>query len=798
MIIYVSTKSGFIDDVSKNRIEDKILTLFKRQLRQSTGESEINSWKNSMQYMHNVLVHSKIPDDAGVAIEYNIPQTSKRIDFILTGQDGNRRDTAVIVELKQWQEVWRTEKDGIVTTVLNGRKVDTNHPSFQAWSYAALLEDFNEAVRTERIQLSPCAYLHNCSSPHEINHPFYAEHTGKAPSFLKADVEKLTEFIENFVKHGDRGKLIYRIDQGKIKPSKSLADALLNMIQGNKEFLLIDDQKLVYETALALADKAERHGKQVLLVEGGPGTGKSVVAINLLVEITKREKVVHYVTKNAAPRQVYQSKLAGTLSRTRIENMFQGSGKYVDKEKNCIDVLVVDEAHRLNEKSGMFQNLGENQIKEIIHAAKLSVFFIDEDQRVTWKDAGRKSDIRQWAKRAGAAITELALQSQFRCNGSNGYLAWLDHTLQIRETANRSLEGVDYDFRVFDDPIQLRQVIFEKNLESNKARIVAGYCWDWISRADKRKTDINFPEHGFKMRWNLTDDGGLWILKPDSVNEVGCIHTCQGLELDYIGVIIGPDFLVRDGRVVVSPASRAKTDQSLKGYKQMARVNPDAAFAKAAEIIKNTYRTLMTRGQKGCFIFCTDPETNAFFKQMASTAMKGCQMAEQVPYAGIPLTILDAADVRPYENAVPVYDLRIAAGIFSEEQQARDCDWVELPDPFTAKPGYFVARVVGHSMNRRIASGSWCLFRTPSAGSRNGKIVLVQHRNIQDQDLGQFAIKTYYSEKSFVGDEWRHERIILKPDTTASGYHDIILEKDEAVDLRILGEFVASLGQRPD
>ena len=329
MIVYASTKSGFIDDVAQNRIEDRILTHFRRQLRHSTTESEINSWKNSMQYMHNLLVHSAVPDDAGVAIEYSIPQTAKRVDFILTGQDETRRDTAVIVELKQWTDAWRTEKDGIIATILQGRKVETSHPSFQAWSYAALLEDFNEAVRKEQIQLSPCAYLHNCTVPHEINHSFYREHTDKAPSFLKSDVDKLTAFIEKFVKFGDSGQLIYRIDQGKIKPSKNLADSLLGMLQGNKEFLLVDDQKLVYETALALSNKAERGRKQVLIVEGGPGTGKSVVAINLLVELTNREKLVHYVTKNSAPRQVYQSKLTGAFKKSRIDNLFKSSGTYV-------------------------------------------------------------------------------------------------------------------------------------------------------------------------------------------------------------------------------------------------------------------------------------------------------------------------------------------------------------------------------------------------------------------------------------------------------------------------------------
>lgn len=798
MIVYASTKSDFVDDVRANRIEDKILTLFHRCLGRSTSRSEVDAWRNSMQYMHNILVHSRVPDTAGVAIEFNIPQTSKRIDFILTGEDDRGHATVVIVELKQWQEARRTGMDGVVTTALQGREVETNHPSLQAWSYAAMLEDFCETIRDEGIRLHPCAYLHNCISPNEINHPFYAEHTERAPAFLKADSDKLTSFIERFVKRGDRGDLIYRIDRGRIRPSKSLADALVGMLRGNREFLLIDDQKLVYETALALAGKAEKGCKQVLIVEGGPGTGKSVVAVNLLVEFINREKTAHYVTKNAAPRLVYRCKLSGTLTRSRIENLFRGSGCYVDAKPDEIDVLIVDEAHRLNEKSGMYQNRGENQIKEIIRSSKLSVFFIDEDQRVTWKDAGSSAEIKQRATLADAVVTEMALQSQFRCNGSNAYLAWLDHVLQIRETANHTLASGDFDFRVFDNPAQLRQIITEKNRVCNKARMVAGYCWDWSSKNDKRKTDIRLPEYGFEMRWNLREDGGLWILRPESVNEIGCIHTCQGLEMDYVGVIVGPDLVVRNGAIHTIPEKRSRMDASLKGLKKLAALDSSAAAARASTIIKNTYRTLMTRGQKGCYIFCTDPETNEYFRRALDSAAEPAARTAGSPHEGIHLRVLDPSDVQPYRNAVPLFDLRIAAGDFSDPQTVESCDWVELPEPFTARPGYFVTRIVGESMNRRIPSGSWCLFRANPTGSREGKVVLVQHRDIQDPDHGQFTVKIYHSEKSYAEDRWQHAQIILRPDSLSSGFSDIVLERDEAVDLKVVGEFVASLGQRMD
>lgn len=613
MIIYQSTKDAFVQDVFGNAIDQILLDFYYKATGRLVGESEQESWKKSMRYMRDVLRDEEIPGDSGVSIEYQIPQTSKRIDFILTGQNAAGVDHAMLIELKQWSEVQLSDKDGIVSTSFFG---EVSHPSYQVWSYAALLQGFNETVYEENIQLRPCAYLHNYIEDNVIKNAFYGEYLDKAPVFLEGDTEKekLQTFIKRFVKYGDKTRIMYRIDAGRIKPSKSLADSLAKMLKGNQEFIMIDDQKVVYETALSMAKKASDKQKNVLIVQGGPGTGKSVVAINLLVALTKLGLVTQYVTKNAAPRTVYESMLTGTLKRTEIGNLFSGSGSYIDIEKNSFDALIVDEAHRLNEKSGMFKNLGENQIKEIIEASKFSIFFIDEDQKVTWHDVGESEEVLKWADKSKARVQKLELSSQFRCNGSNGYLAWLDDVLQIRETANKKLTEGEYDFQIVDSPIKLRDLIFERNKIKNKARLVAGYCWNWISRHDRALLDIRIDEYEFGMRWNLASDGNLWILALDSVNEVGCIHTCQGLELDYIGVIVGPDLVVREGKVVTRPEYRARTDSSLKGYKQAFKKDPAAAAKKADAIIKNTYRTLMTRGMKGCYVFFTDEETQQYFQ----------------------------------------------------------------------------------------------------------------------------------------------------------------------------------------
>lgn len=705
MIVYTANKQEFINDVKSEKIHEIIHSQFQRKLLRKASKSEVLSWQNSMQRMLPVLEDSGIPNDSGVHIEYNLPSTSKRIDFILTGRDAENREKAVIIELKQWSEVEKTDKDGVVKTWLGGTVKEANHPSYQAWSYAAHIQDFNQTVRDEDIGLEPCAFLHNMSSESVIRDSFYEPHLKNAPVFISRDAKLLSEFLKKHVKYGDSTEIMYRIENGKIKPSKHLADALASMMKGNREFILLDDQKLAYETAVKLAMGIASGKKQTLLINGGPGTGKSVLAINMLVEFINRGFVTHYVSKNAAPRAVYKAKLTGTLTKNRISNLFKGSGSYYDCASNSIDILIVDEAHRLNAKSGLYSNLGENQIKELIDVAKLTVFFIDEDQRVTLKDIGNADEIKVWSLQFKSIVHEISLQSQFRCNGSDGYLAFTDDLLQIRQTANPDIEGLGYEIRVFDNPIELKKQVLLKNAE-NKARIVAGYCWDWKSKKNPNAFDIEFPEFKFKAQWNLGSDGSTWAIAKNSVDQIGCIHTCQGLEFDYVGVIIGPDLVVRDGVAITNGFKRSKNDQSIKGFKSQFKSNPEEAAQRVDAIIKNTYRTLMTRGQKGCFIYCTDKETNDYFKARINALPQN----ENRKYAGLRYPVRTAGEVIPYENSVPVVEIGSASKEFKYKNES-EVEWVMLPKKYVSTD-YFVARFQGKSKYEKVLPGDWCLFKS--------------------------------------------------------------------------------------
>ena len=607
-----------MSDTENDVLETKLYDAIKNKMNRSTGLSELNSWRNSLKEMYITLNDSNIPSDVGVAIEYNIPQTSKRVDFLISGYGKDNKGNVIIVELKQWEKLQAIEgQEAIVETFTGGANRRVVHPSYQAWSYAALIKDYNEYVQDADIELHPCAYLHNY--PRVENDPLdakqYKEVLADAPAFTYGQRDALRNFIKKSIITGDNEDTLVKIEHGKIRPSKQLQDSISGMLKGNKEFIMLDEQKVVYENILSLSTKCQKDGKKrTIIVEGGPGTGKTVVAINLLAELTKRNQFVQYVSKNAAPRTVYGYKLKGTMKKSSVDNLFKGSGCYTEAPMNSVGTILADEAHRLNEKSGMFQNMGENQIKEIIHASRCSVFFIDESQRVTTSDIGSIAEIEKWAERENSEVIKMELVSQFRCNGSDGYLAWVDDVLQIRDTANYDLEGIDYDIRICDSPKEMEHIVIEKNRIRNRARILAGYCWNWPkdTRNDVNYHDIKIGDYG--ISWNL-DGGDAFAINPDSVHEAGCIHTSQGLEFDYVGVIIGDDMRYENGEIVTDYSKRAKTDQSMKGIKGLAKDDPEKASQLADEIIKNTYRTLMTRGMKGCYVYCTDSELAAYLKE---------------------------------------------------------------------------------------------------------------------------------------------------------------------------------------
>ncbi|MBO4572111.1 MAG: DUF2075 domain-containing protein [Bacteroidales bacterium] len=619
MIVYSGTKRGFVEDVRNDVIAMKIQSLIREKGLNAGQDREFMSWKNSMQFMRNIVDDSEIADDVQIAIEYNIPQTSKRVDFIIMGSDGQDRDNVIVVELKQWTKAEIVDDYmhySVRTYVANDNRI-VCHPSYQAYSYSRCLENYSQSIQDNHIKLIPCAYLHNYEPRYRsvLSADIYEEWFTAAPFFISGEARKFSDFIKEYVTRKSRnGDLLYIIENGRIRPTKSLQDALSSMVAGVPEFTLLDEQAVCYDMCLRTMLQCQKDGKKrAVVIQGGPGTGKSVLAINLLMKFINDSLNTAYVTKNSAPRQAFLSLLSGNRADRYVDiaHLFRSPFGLNKCGENDYDCLIVDEAHRLVKK--MYGDWGgENQVKECINASLLTIFLIDEDQSVTASDIGSIGEIRRWCDELDCRIImnkETKLVSQFRCNGSDAYIQFIDNLLQRgEERVDVSLSELNYDFRIFDSPSKMREALREKNLINNKARMVAGYCYDWNVKNKRGDIDITLPD-GFAAKWNLANDR-IWAINPGSFEEVGCIHTAQGLEFDYVGVLIGKDLFydTASGRVKTNKKAISSDDHS-SGI----RSSSDEV---ASKLILNTYKTLLTRGQKGCYVYCEDDALREYIKRL--------------------------------------------------------------------------------------------------------------------------------------------------------------------------------------
>ena len=479
MIVYSATKAEFNNDVIMNSISDKILNKLLENNINGGKDAEYRAWQNSLNFMKNVLDDKEFDDDIRVAIEYQIPRTSKRVDFIIAGADSNDKSNVIIVELKQWEKVEKIDDEMLhsVKAFTGGANRMVSHPSYQAYSYAVFIRNSSEQVQDEDINIIPCAYLHNYEEKYidQLNDEIYKIWYEEAPFFIKNQVIDLRNFIKKYItKKSSDGDLLYKIDNGRIKPSKSLQDCLVSLMKGNKEFMLLDEQAVVYDMCIKTMKQCLKDmKKRTIIIQGGPGTGKSVLVINLLKKyISSMGLNASYVTKNSAPREAYLKLLSKSdlKKEVNIKQLFRSPFGLCKVPSNFYDCLIVDEAHRLvRQMYGDFQ--GQNQIMECINASLLTIFLIDENQKITTKDIGSIDEINKWAKELNSRVImneETTLTSQFRCNGSDQYIQLLNNILQIGEPVDIDVSELNFDIKIFDDPNELRDELRKKNEINNR------------------------------------------------------------------------------------------------------------------------------------------------------------------------------------------------------------------------------------------------------------------------------------------------------------------------------------------
>ncbi len=622
-VIYSEHQDVFFKDILTNKIASKMKQNIQSNYNESVTTSEFRSWQNSPGAIKNLLELGGIKD-AYVSFEYLVPYTQMRIDCMLYGKDNSDKAHVIHIELKQWDAVKATNIEGNFVETFTGKPGNrVAHPSQQVKGYHNYLIGFVEVFEETNMGLFGCAYCHNYQKTNKegLFDPIYKDILDEYPTYAGNEIEDLAEKTKALIGGGGGNDVFNRFMQSPVSPSKKLLESASKIIENTSDFALLNDQivaRNIIRAKIKAADKYDE--KSVIIIKGGPGTGKTVIALHLLAEIagSKQKRSVFFSTKSKPLIEGIKNMIK---KNTTAKLLFTNLNQFIPSrvEANSVDVLIIDEAHRIGKTANhqytkAIDRTDLTQIETLIRAAKTTIFFIDDKQVIRSAEIGSTDLIKEYAKKLNCAVEEVELVSQFRCNGSDNYLDWIEATLgHTSEKKILSTSG-DYDFRIFSSPQELYNTLLEKNNGKSTARLTAGFCWEWSKKVDSNGDLVKDVKIGdFAMPWETHGDINKppqgyvkwyeWAYKPEGIKQVGCIYTAQGFEFDYIGVIVGDDIKYdRENDCLVGDITATK-DPTLKKGKE----NFD-------EYVKNIYRVLMTRGMKGCYVYFTDEETRKYFE----------------------------------------------------------------------------------------------------------------------------------------------------------------------------------------
>jgi len=632
-MLYSGDLDSFREDVINNKIADILKDKFYEQYGRNISRSEYGSWQNSLRVLKDVFEYNGLNQlhTNKVVLEYRIPVTDRRIDaLVFSGNDG--MGNIMLIELKQWsnESVKKCDDEGNVYALINGNWREVEHPSFQVEGYYYNLKDNLKVLEDEPgIKIHPAVYCHNYSKGGVLYDPEFEKAIQSYPVFSKEDYAELGEYIRNRLIDGDGREIYNRFLSSPIKPSKKLVEYMGKMIDNQQVFNLIDEQIAARNAIISRAKRASNGKKTVIIVSGGPGTGKTVIALETMVELLNLGKNVFYATGSSAFTNTLR-KLVGNRAKGRIKYFFN----FTNYHENEVDAIICDEAHRLRADSNDYgvpaaYKSKRPQVEDIIGPAKLSVFFIDEKQVVRPGEVGSISLIENAAKKFNADVVKFELESQFRCGGSDSYIKWLENVLQISNSDVSILkEDEPMEFRIFDDPVKMRDEIYSRNREKqNSARIVAGFCWKWSDADPNGRLVEDVVIGNFRMPWEAghqktgsesRNKFWKWATDPSGMERVGTVYAAQGFEFDYVGVIFGNDLVYNPTWGMLEGKPENSFDPALKRDKKH-----------FTERVKNIYRVLLSRAHRGVYVYFVDKETELYFKSKIERYSKSNTITEQ-------------------------------------------------------------------------------------------------------------------------------------------------------------------------
>ncbi|MFF3607083.1 DNA/RNA helicase domain-containing protein [Streptomyces sp. NPDC002463] len=595
---------------------------FRHKHSHQPGTSEVRSWKRSLPALANALVEAGL-GEVEVMVEYGLPLTSKRADAILAGVHPTTGEPSyVVVELKQWSEAYSVEEDPLLCTI-DAYTHPVLNPIEQVRGYCEYLLSFNAAVERTPESVAGVAYLHNATETRIASLRTLPE-TLHGRMYTGDQRGAFLDFLRSRLAPKPGAEAADLLLQGKVRPSKQLMSVAAAEVRDREQFVLLAEQRLAYELVMSAVRKAKgANQKQVIVVTGGPGSGKSVIAMQLLGELYRRGVAALHATGSQSFTKTMR-KVAGAR-KPEVQKLFKYFNSFMEAEPNDLDVLICDEAHRLritsaNRYTKAALRTGRPQVSELIDAARVPVFLLDQHQVVRPGEMGTEEQIRQAAAEHGLDCTVVDLDSQFRCGGSDAYVQWVADLLGL-EGGSPTVWEPDgkVQLSVADSPQELEDFLIARHDEGYGARMSAGYCWKWTTKItpDMHSLPTDVVIGDWARPWNLYGDRSvlgappapLWATDEAGFGQVGCVYTAQGFEYDWSGVIIGPDLVWRTDRWVV--------DRTASKDPSFTKATPDDQIDR---LIRNTYKVLLTRGMLGTVIYSTDPETREKLRSLIPAA----------------------------------------------------------------------------------------------------------------------------------------------------------------------------------
>jgi DUF2075 family protein len=580
------------------------------------AESEVRSWERSLPVLADDLRDAGL-SQVEVLAEFQLPLSSKRIDALLAGvHPKTGAPSYVLVELKQWSQAeGHEDADDLCYVEAYGRQ-PVLHPAEQVRRYCSFLADFTGAWADALDPVAGAAYLHNATEFGISSLRALPEDT-HGRLFTRERRGDFLEFLQSRLASVPGVEAADLLLSSKVAPSRQLLKVAADEVQTREQFTLLDEQQVAYRLVLNAVEHARASdAKQVVLITGGPGSGKSVIALSLLGELWRQGRSAMHATGSKSFTETLR-KVAGHRN-TRVKALFKYFNSFMAAEHNGFEVLICDEAHRMRETSAnrytrANMRTGKAQVRELIDAARVPVFMLDEHQVVRPGETGTPQLIKDQAEELGLHIVEVSLDAQFRCGGSRAYEEWVLRLLGLEAGGPIPWAGDTYfEVRLAESPGELEELLQSKVAASYGARMTAGFCWPWSDpRPDGTLID-DVVIGDWQHPWNLRGDrsvGGyppasLWATDPAGFGQVGCIYTAQGFEYDWNGVIFGPDLVWREDRWVVQP--QGSKDPGLRG------VPPDQAYS----LLRNVYKVLLTRGMVGTVVYSVDSETQALLSAL--------------------------------------------------------------------------------------------------------------------------------------------------------------------------------------